>query len=723
MSPNAPLPPDKAEPRARRTYSCGPCKIYKMKCNLETPCRSCVSTHREADCLAHPPNPPSEAELSKIEKRRLRYSKRKSMKELETVAAVAAVPPAKPVVAMGLPLPGGGVSAPLSAVSSAPSSFSRPGGSSPGGSSSHRSDLSVLAAAVDLCPALLPSTYYYEAFADSARPVALPSELLQQSRAEIVRLGAQGIRHSVARIVRWDAEGFEYLFDAQRCLDAACLFLRWSAGADADRGGVAVFSAELVRTLCLFFAVAAFDHVLDARLSAAEACLRVSKAMLGVLDGAALGDLLHFGVWVLVTKLPGLLLNDPRAIVNNYYSFFARANDQSEFVHCISNAGDPQCTRSDQFPAVVRLWTLLRVLEPDVNALGVTGAPEHEFERLKHGVQPHAQLTGELFGKSPQGLFKIKLAIALMLFGRFEAIDNLRSLIHSYLSLYLRVEELITQACGDMYAELEAQPLSIDRVLAYADEMSIVCIRNQVCTKWLRVVRVEKPHFPTLRFAHYVLLLMCLFNWLAQLDARLCGDGTLFALVLRQWHNDLVFQVYNYVVMQAVFCVVFGRFRSPPDAAVSVDRLTLYVRALVTYGLQQIRNVEPFCLTPAICETIATVDALLAFPDAPAASPHVLCEQLRVYLKPVLWQSMTVLSFGAPEMFVAHVTQLWLFAAGLVANGSRPLYITRDVPLTTAFFDQFRTGYEPFKFLCDDVEQYLAEVVDAAETTEEMAFL
>ena len=56
--------------RKRRSYSCGPCKKLKLKCDLQIPCRSCERSRRADKCLEDPPQPPSEEELERIANRR-----------------------------------------------------------------------------------------------------------------------------------------------------------------------------------------------------------------------------------------------------------------------------------------------------------------------------------------------------------------------------------------------------------------------------------------------------------------------------------------------------------------------------------------------------------------------------------------------------------------------------------------------------------------------------
>lgn len=71
ISDHDPHNPNKPK-RQRRSYSCGPCKMLKIKCDLQIPCTSCKKFKRVNRCLLQPPQPPSQEELSKIKERKKR---------------------------------------------------------------------------------------------------------------------------------------------------------------------------------------------------------------------------------------------------------------------------------------------------------------------------------------------------------------------------------------------------------------------------------------------------------------------------------------------------------------------------------------------------------------------------------------------------------------------------------------------------------------------------
>lgn len=73
--------------RQRRSYSCGPCKLLKIKCDLQIPCTACKKFNRVNRCLLQPPQPPSQQELSKIQERKKRTTIKKMKLSNEFVQA------------------------------------------------------------------------------------------------------------------------------------------------------------------------------------------------------------------------------------------------------------------------------------------------------------------------------------------------------------------------------------------------------------------------------------------------------------------------------------------------------------------------------------------------------------------------------------------------------------------------------------------------------------
>lgn len=63
--------------RFRRSYNCGPCKSHKIKCDMKTPCGSCIKYDRINQCLKSPPNPPTYEQYLIKQQRKRKYLEKK----------------------------------------------------------------------------------------------------------------------------------------------------------------------------------------------------------------------------------------------------------------------------------------------------------------------------------------------------------------------------------------------------------------------------------------------------------------------------------------------------------------------------------------------------------------------------------------------------------------------------------------------------------------------
>ncbi|CAH2352558.1 hypothetical protein CLIB1423_07S02300 [[Candida] railenensis] len=73
--------------RQRRSYACGPCKLLKIKCDLQTPCSGCLKFKRAEKCLEDPPQPPSAEELSKTLERKKKSMNRKQSSPTDSTSS------------------------------------------------------------------------------------------------------------------------------------------------------------------------------------------------------------------------------------------------------------------------------------------------------------------------------------------------------------------------------------------------------------------------------------------------------------------------------------------------------------------------------------------------------------------------------------------------------------------------------------------------------------
>ncbi|ODV76789.1 uncharacterized protein CANTADRAFT_34149, partial [Suhomyces tanzawaensis NRRL Y-17324] len=100
--------------RQRRSYSCGSCKVLKIKCDLQIPCSSCVKFKRMDKCLESPPRPPSKEEMTRIQERKQRTKKKSRLQEVpEGASDVHTGERLLPANGLVAPVPPNGLVAPV----------------------------------------------------------------------------------------------------------------------------------------------------------------------------------------------------------------------------------------------------------------------------------------------------------------------------------------------------------------------------------------------------------------------------------------------------------------------------------------------------------------------------------------------------------------------------------------------------------------------------------
>ncbi|OBA24098.1 hypothetical protein METBIDRAFT_10272 [Metschnikowia bicuspidata var. bicuspidata NRRL YB-4993] len=683
----------KAETRSRRSYACGPCKRYKTKCNLETPCLACTSAKRPEECLLNPPNPPSEAEKSRIEKRRRKSSQQK--KE-----------------ARGLRRPG--VKNPRS-----------PAHTSAAGSPQNESlgvDLLFPVAPDEVAPPPIRAPHLKDfgfirrSYQDWARQtMVIPLAEFLRCKAVARCLSYEQLLRYFRRFARWDSDGFQYLVDSQTCFNIASNFLV-KVPASADDLDSRTFNALLVRGMSLVFCVVAIGKVLEGDPQTADVCLALAEDFMVLLgEPESLGDFIHLGIFVLVNKTPSLLLSNPLRILRLFKDFTHKMNASAEVLRYLTMTDAAKREKNEEFIAFARVWVLARFAEPDVSVLSAEGSLQLSVGPDRRRILPDPELSRQLFHSHVDVLaagwqvFDIANLISSRYFQRFENVTDVPLLIHAYLLLYLEMGMVIAPLTSKMYLALQKDCTTVPAVAAYNDAILVLVLVNYFSTRWLGLVKVERPHFPALRFAHYVSTLMSTFNWIEELDFRLFdGSGAIYALVLGNSKNFLFLQMYLQLTHQAVFLVVLAQFRSPLSHLHHRPRLHLPLRT---------RRLEPFCLIPAVADILAVVEALEEFAlSTPilADDPDELLDALQTCVEPLLWQAMTLMLFGLLATCASYVEQLWQLAMQVQSNGTDELYITKDLRLDTAFLRNFETSFEPFRFSQDLAEQYIHDVVDPA---------
>lgn len=697
----------KGEPRSRRSYACGPCKQYKTRCNLETPCLSCISAKRENECRKNPPNPPSEAEKSRIEKRKNKSTQRKSTvggtaiksshsRQNSQDNGIKTPPVLKYSFGVGVDL----FNPP------APDVISPPRIRVP-----HLKDFAFIKQS-------------YIAWAQEAVVLQLADYLRIKEMGR--QLTYSQLHRYFVRFSNWDSDGFQYLVDAQGCFNVASNFIS-KIPFMADDLVSRTFNALLIRGLTVAFIIISVGKVLEGDVAAAHAYLSLSDDLMA-LSGPrhTLGDFIHLGVYVLLNKVPSTLLNHPLRLTRMFEDLTMKMSTSKEVLHYLTMTDPAQQEGNEEFLAFARVWVLARFAELELSILGAQGSLQMSVLEGKKSILPDPALCLRLFHTEVDvlapdwHLFDIVSALSSRHFPRFEVVPDVHQLIQLYLILYLGLSMVVAPLTSRMYLELMENNTSITGVLKYTDAILLLLLVNFYATRWLRLSKIEKPHFPTLRFAHFVSTLMSTFNWIEELDYRLfAGDGRIYPLVMGHSKNFLFLQVYLQLTHQAMFLVVFAQFRSPLShlLTIDIDYIFRCVYAAMSSVLLKIRHLEPFCNIPAIANILAVVEALEEFAlSTPilADDAEELIESLQTYVEPLVWEAMTLMLFGSRYICDSYIEQLWHLALEVQSNGTAELYITKDIRLDTNFFRNYETSFEPFRFEPELAEEYIHDVVDPA---------
>lgn len=674
-----PTSPSPRPRRSRRTYLCGPCKRYKMKCNLEVPCQLCVLAKRDDECLAHPPNPPLAEERTKIEKRKNRNVRR------TTARAQQGYSPRHRTSPQTMLLP----------------------------------SLSVLLATADTTPPDLfrghlgtnvhDFVFLQEHAAERrAVGVVVPVVVAQQALRVLHTFDAAVLAQWFARYRDWDKLNVHELLDYTGMFAAAA-----KVPTIVDAWTCDAYSLQQLLLVC---AVLAFGHVMLGRVAAAREALLLSHELRLLAAPVLLADYVHYGTWVLMWKAPYNFLNEHAryaALVHEYLVLLSQCDDAVAVLH----QTQPAQPDSEQFLALARVWTLFKIAETEIAVFHLQGLMQFAFSTLQHTIQPDADTLRRVYGfprKPPHVFtpFNYTMFCLLRFFRRFESAQAPQDFIFRYLTLYLEIAAALQPRVDAMLDE--CVPPSPQAVARHALTLGSALINNYMSVRWLSLVRADAPHFPSMRFAHYVSLLICCFNW-PNYVADHCDGATAYVLdaIATGSHTDTVVHTYKVFPLQALFLAVLAQFdpHLAPDLTVSLDYLYRAVHALFAKTLPRWRDVRPYCDIPVVAATIGVADALLKFAETPAVHatlPHELSDMIAAALGPECWANLICILFGVVENFNNHTAQLWRLVQYIRDNGQKPIPVTWHILLDTEFFLRYESAFAPFSFTATDVEEYMA---------------
>lgn len=718
--------------RRRRTYSCGPCQRYKTKCNLRTPCESCQKLNRTEKCLNSPPHPPKEEEKVLILQRRLRLQELKRKMSLrlsesvnEAIACCTCEAETKH-------------------------------------DSKRKKVLDDPICSCNLESPPFDSTETYDILKDTIQFFA-PSQRLQfvkreqhfsniqeysflknyhkhcsliwillpkQKSVPAFRLGRSITRDSIITLVSEfatrDVSGVVDLIDIEEILLVAVNFSDYCDTKDEESlWRIDVNRIEILSLASLIFSQG-FLFLGD--LVNGRAWLSLSCDLrLTITDSADIANVISLGIWTLLYKTPSLMANNIPSIVRAFDKFFARVAQFPKVAKYFTK--DEDTNEIEIYNSAARVLVLIKTAETEVNALGLNGSLQRNYRALRNTVQPDRDVLKKLFTSevdqpiSYDSRFHIMLYVCGRYFRRFEKIEAPRDLIHSYLLLHQEVGELDSKVSERIRLNLASNQDISKLSSQFYDLLMNLLLLKFFFIRLLVFVKLEDTYFPSLRFAHYVTSLMCVFNWILHLGfiTKLPLEIVFEKATESSYFVDIML-LYLCCGFQAVFLAVFTNFSASNSnqSTIDISYLNGVISRSMTKVLRALSHVRysQIGIISHMLEAIQQLCSYISLGRAQDMGPEEFIQDLRLFMTPENWDTLISNWFGGLLVCKDHIHLLWRLASFIKLNKSQAIYITRSFFLDTKFFFQFEHLPDPIRFPPKVIDSYLQDVVDRAETYE-----
>lgn len=765
--------PKQDEPRrSRRTYLCGPCKRFKMKCNMELPCRLCVQAKRAKECYLLPPNPPSEEEKTKIARRRLRNSRKRELEQQKKlpISPTTYSPNLSPQHLSQSPT----LDCQKNHLHYQNQNFnhqhhqhshyqhqnqnhlhlghlhqSHPLQFAP---SAHLLALTsplnpLVASRDDSLRLLLMSSDLHALFPLQPDPVPVrvhlginihnlpfmaeyaaeckkqavlvPAATAQRWKLVALQVSGAEVASYFAQYYYWEHAGVHELVDVAAALAAAHAMLRkLHAMSDYSPWCVDRYLLQCMAVACW---VLAEGDSIEGHTPRAGQWMGVAndiKELLG--PYRLLGECLFLAQLVVSLKIAYVALDRMADFAREFDMYLAAVLAAPEFVALISR---DNLVDLDQFLAAARIWLMIKIIETELSVLQPNASLQYKWAPLQHTIVPDAAIIKRIYGTDftvPLThflTFNVSLLASHEFFRRFENARLPRDVIYLYLTLYSTVCEKLLP-CADQLCTVLTGLIDVAVVTQHAEHIAAVYIWFFLLIRWLSIVRADSPHFPSLRFTHYLLTLMTMFNIFNDVDDRLqLPPGAMLDAILKGSHMMVVLQMYNSLCLQAVYLATMARFLRPDSHMHTLDLLYVFrvVLLLLDKTLLKFKVAAPFCQMPVLAQILHITEILksAATDDLVAAdSPQQLFDVFKLRIPPAMWLTLVQFTFGTEENLLNHIQQLWRLGDFATANGANPIPITALLLLNTDLLRQYQGAYLPFWYNTNTVDGYMYRVVD-----------
>lgn len=712
--------------RSRRTYSCGPCKRYKMKCNLELPCLLCIRTRREHQCRENPPNPPSEKERIVQQERRSRNSRRKDRLRHE-VESSDELPHSRLGLSSHAPKHVYGNPIPLF------------------GSVQHTPPWALLMDHLPQLLLLLPPDHLLPFLPHATGAPNLPTGLPlpdQTPPRSIHNLGpmlhyiaqcqAKKVDVPPAAFTRWQnlqphAPPLAVAFNWAHLIENLGFheLVDWtSVYAAAQKMLVSSFQVTDKHTLqCMALAAAFFaagclagPRVSKKAVLRCNEWLTLLSVLVKALDQSTWEDAVFSIVHVILLKTTLMALAQFERVAREFRKLFRAISQNTLFlllVHELEYLKLPP-DRAEEFAVLARCWTYIKLVETEALVLQAETLFQYEHAELKDTIQPDRDLVKWLYGIDPEHppltllIYDTGLIASSLFFRRFENCTSPREISYAYLTLYSEFCAGNRLAAEALFNAMENN----DMILAVRSNKSLlgaILKVSFICVRWLLIIRAEPNKFVTLRFAHYVTTLMLMFNPLfAILDSDISSQTLMSSL--QNWAQlNTVFDLYNMLTLQALFIAVMKNFTKESTTHWGLDLQWLVdtIKASYSRGRKMLDNVQPYVTLPLASALLLASESLVKMNCHDNHTAQSFYDQITQIIDRPTWNTCVYSLFGLELTAVNYVEQLWRFGEVTKFHGPSPMKITQTLVLNTAFLREFEKSLRGFWFSRRHVEEYL----------------
>lgn len=745
--------------RTRRSYSCGPCKRFKMKCNMELPCRLCVLAKREQECHLLPPNPPSEEEKNRTARRRLRNLRRQEMEQQKQLRLMSLHMNHGPLMSDG-----NGVGLSSSSISTG-TSFSVPNsGPIPSSNSRHHvsnqsltpaltSPSNPLVASQNSSRSLLMSLHsehnlgfysedhlhqvparkhmnvninHYQFCRDyfsfcKSISIPMPVQTLMRWKSVVTSVSRQLLALFFRKHYFLEDGGVHEVMDLNTMLAVANNILdQFPSLNDNSNWSVDKYLLQQMSFVCIIISK---GEALEGSSERARQWLAISSEIKDMLAPfVLLGDCIFLSQWIIQSKLAYVLLNSMHEYAVLFESYLAAVLLCEDFVNQL-RLTEQNGPDSEEFTVCARLWVIIKITECEVSILQSKAGLQNRFPSLVNTIVPDRLLISRVYNldftqtATDYTPFNVALIASFEFFRLFEQATLPRDVIFLYLSLYGNVHRKFQVPLNNVVNLLSGN-IDMALITQHSEDLITCIISSFLLIRWLSIVQADSPHFPSLRFAYYLSTMMTMFNSFNDIDDKLClPPGALLDTLMRGSNLFLILQVYNTLCHQAIFAAVLSCFVRPDSHMRTLDLAYVFhvVMKSLSRTVEKMRVATPFSSILVINSTIQAIDILYNMANDPnfiASSPEQFMDLLLANMPGDIAASFVNFVFGNTETFLNHLKQLWRLRDHVDAHGHEPIPITSTLILNTEFLRQFDSSYLPFAYTQDVVNEYMVVVVD-----------